>query len=198
MPGRRHRGRLLATTLGALSLVVLALVPASATVATASSPRDTASTGAVPATQLSQLDFLLGNWKCTLTHVNDPAHPVTQFYLVRPILGGNWYEMNIYQPPDATRPTAVVIRTVIGWNPLTSNFVDFYYDNQNNQGTGTSPGLQDGHVAFINNLTINGRSSTFRDDFSPVDGTHFIDHFSVLRNGNWVEAGLLECSRREG
>jgi Protein of unknown function (DUF1579) len=147
------------------------------------------------AEQMHQLDFLLGYWKCVLTHTSDPDNPINQIYTIRSTLGGNWYEMHVYQPPTPEVPNPTSSRTIMGWNNATSTFVDFYFDSKAGQGTGTSPGWQDGHLVFTTDFLFNTVTRKLRDDFVSLDSDHFVDYFSALRNGNWVATGVLECTR---
>jgi hypothetical protein len=188
--GRRSAPLAASAGLAAL-LVGLAAGPTEG--ATAAEPAGRADTALSP--EMAPLSFLQGGWRCELTHANDPANPVTQFYTILPILSGKWLEMGVFQPADDAHPTAVSSRTVIGWNPLTQTYVDYFFDNQNNQGTGTAPAVDSGHARFTSNLVVGGRAATFMDDFSSVDADHFVDNFSVFRNGTWTPAGVLECAR---
>jgi len=186
-PRRRRAGA------AGLAALLITLVIAPAADAAPAGPTGRGDVALTP--QLEPLSFLQGRWRCRLTHVSDPDNPVTQFYTVRPIFDGNWLEMNAFQPADETRPTAVASRTTIGWNPLTGMYVQYFQDNRNNQGSGTAPAVDAGHVRFTSNLIVNGRAASFMDDFENVDRQHFVDNFAVLRNGTWTPAGVLECAR---
>ena len=148
--------------------------------------------------EMHQLDFLLGNWTCVVTTAY-PGYPVTvvnQRARFGPLLGGRWYQIEVAQPPSDSAPDGLNYRWVLGWNPVTSSFTGYYYDDHSGQGSSSSPGSSGGHIVFTGTYFSGGNDFTNQDDFSSVDRNHFVDHFSIGADpSTLIPAGTSDCHR---
>jgi len=148
--------------------------------------------------EMHQLDFLLGSWKCVVTTAY-PGLPVTvvnQSARFTPVLDGRWYQVDVHQPPSDSAPDGLDYRWVFGWNPVTSSFTGYYYDDHSGQGSSSSPGSSNGHIVFTGTYYSGGNDFADRDDFSPVDRNHFVDHFSIGADASTlIPAGTSDCHR---
>jgi hypothetical protein len=157
---------------------------------------DSTGTFDVPAHQMAELNFLLGNYTCTI------APGETDQETTRKIFDGNYYQQTVtlHIAGEGTLETV----WTLGWNPVNLNFVAQYFDNLGNSGTGTSPGWQDGHLKIKGTYVIVyapggasgigvGLHETGYDDFQIIGPGHYTDTSYGLSKGKWITEGVGNC-----
>lgn len=157
------------------------------------------STNAVPP-QMSQLDFLLGNWKCVVTTQGhgQPTMTNTTYLSARSILGGHWLEVRSLQLPSTSNPQRVVARQVYGWDPAAQQFTTYYFDDADGQGTGSAPQVTTGHAVFTGTYLFNGFRHIGRDDlYSPAPDKLYNDVSVAMEStpDQLFPVGTARCDR---
>jgi hypothetical protein len=147
--------------------------------------------------QMKELDFILGSYRCVVTNTV-PGQPVSQDvfeYVATPVLGGHWYEMDGEQLPSKSLPETIHFRWVYGWNPVTSTFTEYYYDDHSGEAVQTSPGWKDGTIDFTGPYYLYGGTVTFRDVYTVVSQNEYRDSSSIQQGTRWVHATTNVCTR---
>lgn len=151
---------------------------------------------------LSQINFLLGSWNCTLA-VTPPgattpvSNPVS--LTVRPTLGGHWAQADALQFASESNPQRIESHQVFGWNPGQGNITTYYFDDTDGQGTGSSPGVQNGHFITTGTYFHNGFLHLGRDDIVSTGPRHFTVTISVAMPDapdNFFVIGTQTCAKR--
>jgi hypothetical protein len=148
--------------------------------------------------QMTEFNFLLGTFKCTVPD----SEGLKDIETTRKIFNGEYYQQTatLYIPGEGT----VAGIWTIGWDPVNHHFSAQYYDNVGNSGAGTSPGWQDGNLRILGNYVIvdisggisgvgAGLHETGEDDFQVVGPGHYTDTNYSLKNGKLVKGGVSDC-----
>lgn len=153
------------------------------------------------AQQMSQLNFLLGSFKCS-TAPYPGFGKLPMYETTRKILDGNYYQ----QVVKITFPGAGTFTAdwTLGWDSVDHNYIAQYFDNLGTTGTATSTGWKNGHLVFpgqyVKVVTPGGASGsatgakeTAEDDYTIAGSGHYIDTSEILKDGKWTVAGASNC-----
>lgn len=189
---RRRRTGALAGALVCCGIMVAA--PAGASPATpaesqAQTEQQAAVNGTAPA-QVKQLDFLLGDLSC----VYNTGTKLTATDKL--ILGGTYVELDI-KSTNALGSEKINGRWILGWDAVDSKFISYYYDNDLNQGTSSSPGRQNGQFTLTGSYVLAGVPAPLglQDVFTSSDKNHFTIVESAQVQGAWKVLDIQTCVR---
>ncbi|HLL65108.1 MAG TPA: DUF1579 family protein [Micromonosporaceae bacterium] len=143
-----------------------------------------------PAKELQQLDFLLGRM---VSHFNTGVRFEAE---TRPIMGGHYYVMDLHATHQDGTPKLDGI-WIIGWSEVDNHFESYYVDSLGTMGTSTSPGWEDGHLAFVGSHVVGevGVRTMTKDFYTPIDDDHFRLDAYVEVDGEWKLYDVQQCER---
>jgi hypothetical protein len=145
-----------------------------------------------PQPEMSELDFLLGSFSCVEVAAPGQTFPTTYSTIhTAPVLGGAFYEMKLdgHNAPDG--------QWYFGYDQSNSVFDTEYIDSTGSHGSSTSPGPQNGHMAFDGTYIFPsyGVSLTVQDSLSAPDKNTLMDDESKYVGGQWVLKTITTCKR---
>jgi hypothetical protein len=187
-PTRRRRRRARVAGAFAWAAALVAITGGSAAAwPEGGSPKPPAVT---PPPQLRQLDFLLGDLRCLYDSGTTLRSRNTT------ILGGTYLQMNMHAEKALGNRT-INGRWILGWDQHRSQFSTYYYDDNLNQGTSTSPGWQNGEFTLIGSYVLAEVPVpiTVKDVFKPITANHFTIVESAEVNGAWQVLNTQDCVR---
>jgi hypothetical protein len=150
--------------------------------------------------KMHPLDFLLGKWVCSLTYTL-PGEPVVhsaEYHTTKPILDGTWYEWDAIDPPSILFPSTWHGSSIFGWNEITSEFDNTYYDSHGGIGSETSTGWKDGHLKFVGPYYFPGEYLTvvpYLNDYTTSSSNKFTLVTSLGEKGKWIPLLKAQCKR---
>jgi hypothetical protein len=191
------RGGVIGFLVVSLSLV---FVQASGAIGNGSSSTGMSTDSSTLIANMRPLSFLVGKWACALTYTL-PGEPVVhgaEYHTTEPILEGAWIEW------DATDPATVLFSptwhasSIFGWNAITSEFDNTYYDSHGGIGNETSAGWKDGHLKFVGSYYFPGEYLTvvtYLNDYTISGSNSFTLVTSLDEKGKWIHLLKAQCNR---
>lgn len=178
------------TTLAMLTALVCASTPFS---------EQACAQGTGAATQLDQLDFMVGDWTCTGTFFGGttPAHATTARAHGERAVGDQWVVVRYDEDKTAANPNPFHVHQYFRYDPAGKHFVTVGVDSAGDSGfTGISPGWSGDAMTFEESM--GGKPSGFRDTFTK--GTNGMSHSGTARDKKskkWVKTDEETCHRAQ-
>ena len=200
MTKTRLTGFCAALVLASASAVSLAQAPkpaaAPAPAATGAPPAPPASPHK-PATELDQLKWLEGNWRCdgkAPAGPMGPEHPYKSTMKVKRELDGFWYVGEYEQKKSKDNPTAVKARSFIGFDPVAKKVISVGVDSFG--GAMQLAGAIEGDkITNEGEGTMGGQKMGFKETFTKTGDKSLTWHGELKMGKDWTVIGDDSCKR---
>ncbi len=152
-----------------------------------------------PATEMSQLDYMVGTWNCsgkTFETPMGPEHPTQGVAKAQMALGGFRLVIHYDEAKTAKSPMPYHVLQVVGWDSAKKAFDSVCFDVFGGACTQTSPGWNGDALVFEGTALMGGQKMGARDTFTKVNANE-MKHKGEMQGegGKWTTGDEETCKR---
>jgi hypothetical protein len=200
MTKSRLAGAITTLVLASASAVSLAQAPKPAPApapAAAGAPAPAAASPHKPASELDQVKWLEGNWRCdgkAPAGPMGPEHAYKSTMKVKRDLDGFWYVGEYEQKKSKDNPMAVKARSFIGFDPVAKKVVSLGVDSFGG-ALQLSGAIEGDKITTEGEGTMGGQKMGFKEVFTKTGDKSLTWHGELKMGKEWTVIGDDTCKR---